>query len=104
MRNWGVPNTTSRRDVGGLDHPSGSLRADTQRDPNSLADHSPPGRLNLSIVRDASFLRKKELNQVQRIDAELDHREFAACVFWSVFITVVFGLPIAAATAFMSWG
>lgn len=29
-RNWGI--TTSRRDVGGLDHPSGSHRADTQRD------------------------------------------------------------------------
>lgn len=36
-RNFGIPNTTSRRIVGGLDQSGGSLRADTQRDSISLS-------------------------------------------------------------------
>jgi hypothetical protein len=106
-RNFGIPNVTRPPASGGQlltasHYGAGGTRADS----NSLARHPPPGLAepNLAVVRDSSFFHQQELNPVQRLDAELNDREFAACVFWAVFITVCFGAPIAAATAFMSWG
>ena len=106
-RNFGFPNVTRPIASGGQPLPASHYAPDTRRNLNSLARHLPPGlaERNLAIVvSDRPFLSKRELNPVERLNAELDHREFAVCVCVSIFITIVFGLPIAAATAIMSWG
>ena len=103
-RNFGIPSVTRPIASGEQPLPASHYGArGTRADRNSLAG-STPDRPDLAVVRGSSFLRKHELNPVERLDAELDHREFAACVFWASVITIVFGLPIAAATAIMSWG
>jgi len=101
-RNYGI--MSGRSALGGTsDRPSATRDAMIPRDSNSLAG-DPPRRFNLAIVRDGSFLQKHELNPVERLDAELDHREFAACVMFAVLITFTFGAPLAIAVAFMSFG
>lgn len=79
------------------------ISAGAGAEPNSSLAGVPPRRPNLAVVRDSSFLQKHELNPVERLDAELDHREFAACVIFAVLITVTFGAPLAMAVAFMSF-
>lgn len=99
MRNWGIPNTTARAASGDQLQPGPRHRADTLRDSNSLG--SPP---DLTVVRGGSFLRfpKRELNPVQELDAVFDHREFAACVFVSLF-GVSIGVLLAIAVALLDW-
>jgi hypothetical protein len=102
-RNFGIPSVTARPASGGQLPGEPHHRADTLRDSNSLAG-VPPRQSDLSVVRDASFLRQVELNPVQRLNSEVDEREFAACVLFAVLLTVSFGAPLAIAVAFMSFG
>jgi hypothetical protein len=80
---------------------AGGTRADLQ---NSFAGATPPMPADLAIVRGSPFLRQVELNPVQRLNSEIDEREFAACVLFAVLLTVTFGAPLAIAVAFMSFG
>jgi hypothetical protein len=104
MRNFGIiPRETGRSVVGGLDQPSGlHISAGAHAESNSLAG-DPPRRLNLAVVRGSPFTMERELNPIEPLDPRLDHREVAICVCVSIFITIVFGLPIAVAAAIMSW-
>jgi len=99
-RQFGVPNVTRPPAFGGNPPAASHSRADTLRDSNSLAGE-PPRRLNLAVIG-SSFLRKRELNPVQELDAVFDYREFAAYFFVSVF-GVSIGVLLAIAVALLDW-
>lgn len=103
-RNFGIPNVTARSVVGG-NQPSGPHYGalGTRADSNSLAG-VPPRQSDLATTDRGPFLRQAELNPVQRLNSEIDEREFAACVIFAVLLTVTFGAPLVIAVAFMSFG
>lgn len=98
-RNFGL---TGRETVGENQSPGPHHRANTRRNRNLLADHSPPGRLHLAVVRDSSFLRKRELDPVEELDAINNRCQLAAVVMLSVF-GVSFGVLLAIAVALLDW-
>ncbi len=102
-RNFGIPNTTARDASGGQPHLGPRHRAGTPRDSNSFAGTTPPQH-NLAVVRGGPFIRapQRPLNPVQELDAVFDHREFAACVFVSLFGVSV-GVVLAIAVALLDW-
>jgi hypothetical protein len=92
-RNFGIPSVTRPAASGAQPLPAPHYaRGHTHS--NSLAGESPS---NFAVIRGGSFLSKRELNPVEKLDARLDHREFAVCVFWSVFFTFFVGVPLAIA-------
>lgn len=108
-RNFGFPNATRRSASGAQPLTASHHDANSTRvvsNAISLARHLPPGLAepNLAVIRDSSFLQKHELNPVERLDADLDHREFAAFIMLGVFLTLFFGVPLAIAVAMLDWG
>lgn len=107
-RNFGIAHVTRRpTSSGGQPLAASHYASGAQRDSISLAAPSTPdgSRPNLAVViGNRSFLPQREFNPVQELNAALDRREFAVCIFVSVFFTFVFGAPIAIAVALMSWG
>jgi len=104
-RNFGI--MSGRSALGGTsDRPSATRDAIQPHDSNQLARHLPPGlaERNLAIVRDGSFIPERKLHPIEPLDPRIDHREFAALVIFSVLLSVTFGLPLAIAVAFMSFG
>jgi hypothetical protein len=97
-RNFGIPTVTSRQ-MSGAQPSTGSHYARGRRDSNSLAGESPS---NLAIIRGGSFLSKRELNPVQKLDAVFDHREFAAYFFVTVF-GISIGVLLAIGVALLDW-
>lgn len=97
-RNFGIPNMTRRPASGEQPLTASHYAPDTQRNRNSLADHSPPGRLHLAVVRGSPFTTERKLHPIEPLHPRVDHREFAALIFAGIF----FGLVITAATVVMA--
>jgi hypothetical protein len=101
-RHFGIPNVTRPPASGGQPLTASHCGAGGTRAGSniiSLADHFPPGRLNLAVVVSGSpSLLECELHPIEPLDPRVDHREFAALVFTGIF----FGLVLTAATVVMA--